>query len=64
MNSWPVSSTECKVLWRKGENQELQCHDGETLLMIVGEIIRTNHQTFGTENNIITSDMLISSREC
>lgn len=31
-----ISSTEFKVLWRKGENQELQYRDGETLLMIMG----------------------------
>lgn len=65
MDSWPVSSTEWKVLWRKGvENKELQYHDGEALLMTVGDVVGTSHQTFGTDNNIMTSDMLISSREC
>lgn len=47
----------------KGEDQEMQYQDSELLSVIMGEIIRTNHQTIGTDKNILTSDMLIASRK-
>lgn len=41
----------------------MQYQDSELLSAIMGEIIRTNHQTIGTDKNILTSDMLIASRK-
>lgn len=52
-----------KFIWRKEEDQEMQYRDSEMLSAIMGEIIRTNHQTIGTDKNILTSDMLIPSRK-
>lgn len=52
-----------KFIWRKEEDQEMQYQDSEMLSAIMGEIIRTNHQTIGTDKNILTSDMLIPSRK-
>lgn len=33
------------------------------LSAIMREIIRTSHETIGTDKNILTSDMLLSSRK-
>lgn len=52
-----------KFIWRKEEDQEMQYRDSEMLSAIMGEIVRTNHQTIGTDKNILTSDMLIPSRK-
>lgn len=52
-----------KFVQREDGDQELQYQAGETLSIIVGEIIRTNHQTIGTDKDILTSAMLISPRK-
>lgn len=52
-----------KVLWRKGEDQNCSIMMVKHLT-IMEQIVRPNHQSIGTDKNILTSDMLISSREC
>lgn len=42
----------------------MQDHGGEKLSTIVGGVTRTDHQTFGTDKNVQTSDMPTSSRKC
>lgn len=50
------------MFMEEGRGSGIEYDNGEALLGTVGEIIRTNRQTFGTDNNTGTSGMPISSR--